>query len=217
MSLTLSRKRNFSLIDIHKKALGQLLTSEERENRYSHSVLIGNWFEERFANRIDHKAITPGLYGQTSCPLQESHYKADFKQKISLNDSENFEEFINWKQQGFSNRLNSECTNIKLWDGEQFAKNLTSFKDLMFRIQPEKFKSKEAEFSLLKRQKINDDYMRSFGNSTRTGLRFWRECEKRKEDAFPLDVSHYRNNFKSIQMPHKRVLCKGEQRKTSIL
>ncbi|XP_046810126.1 uncharacterized protein LOC111688364 [Lucilia cuprina] len=185
--------------------------NDEHENPYSHTVLIGNWFEERFASKIDHKAITPGIYGASKCLAEETLYKNDFK--LPIKDPKKYDEFIEWKQQGFSNRLNSEKTNIKLCDGDQFKQNITSFKDVMYRIMPQEDKGEEG----IKKSKINEDYMRSFGNSTQTGLLQWLECERKRDDAIPLDVSHYKNNFKPMKITKKIILHKGEQRKTSIL
>ncbi|XP_065369035.1 uncharacterized protein LOC135961463 [Calliphora vicina] len=209
----MSHKRSLSMIKQLQPKPAEQLLSKERENPYSNTVLIGNWFEERFVNKIDRKAITPGIYGESECSQENTLYKYDFKQPIQMQSQEQYGEFVNWKQKGFNNRLNSEHTNINLWDGDQFTKNITTFKDIMYRIKPAE--DVAGDKLLLKKRRINEDYMRSYGNSTQTGYLHWRECERRREDEIPLDMSHYKNNFKSIKMPQRK-LYKREQRKTSI-
>ncbi|XP_073847506.1 uncharacterized protein [Musca autumnalis] len=192
--------------DMAHRAIDTTTKFKIQENPYSNNVLLGNWFEERFSDKSDKKAITPCIYGQSDCVEEKPLYRGDFTTPTDLSN------FLEWKLNGFRNRLNSESSNIKLWDGEQFERNATTMKDLMFRIVPEE---REKRKGLLRRNE--EDFLRSYGNSTKTGLLQWRACEEWTERRTPNDMTHYKNAFKQPVVTEKRVICKGPRKKTSII
>ncbi|TMW41286.1 hypothetical protein DOY81_013634 [Sarcophaga bullata] len=116
----------------------------DRENSFGNSVLVGNWFEDRFAHEEDRKAITPGIYGNSSCINDDSVYHTDFKQPITKYPGDEHEDF----------------------------------KDIMYRILPKE--DVNCHVLMPKKEKVNDDYMRSFGNSTRTGPHVQNSSSKNK-------------------------------------
>uniref|UniRef100_A0A1A9VU55 Uncharacterized protein n=1 Tax=Glossina austeni TaxID=7395 RepID=A0A1A9VU55_GLOAU len=173
--------------------------SASSANRYAPAVLVGSWFEERCSSETDPKAITPGIYGKSTCAEDFSLYKAQFARPIPENSRKGAIDFFNWKQEGFSNRLATEATNIKFSDGIEFYKNATTMTDMMFRILPQQ----KGEAS-----KPKVDMLRSYGNLTKTGLLKWRACEQWREKNTPAYVSHYKQNFKRIEVkpdPNRRV------------
>lgn len=188
---------------------------ENYENAFSNTVLVGNWYESRLVHKKDKKAITPGIYGNSGCMKDVSVYQSDFKQPVAKNSSEEYAGFVNWSQLGFHNRLNASISNINFSHGDQFVNNLTTLKDVMYRIMPKQ--DVNCHILMPKKEKRNDDYMRSFGNSTRTGLLQYRICEKYRDENTPVDVSHYKNNFKPFKINKPIVKHKGLQRKTSLI
>ena len=209
-----TQRRNVIIPTLLPKAPGRYESRLDREYSFSNSVLVGNWFEDRFAHVEDRKAITPGIYGNSNCINDVSVYHTDFKQPITRYPGEEHEEFSKWKQSGYRNYLNSMTTNIDFWNGDQFRNNFTTLKDIMYRILPEQ--DVNCHVLMPKKETVNDDYMRSFGNSTRTGLLQWRKCEKYIDNNTPVDMSHYKNSFKPFKIDKPITRCKGPQRKTSL-
>ncbi|KAL9919830.1 uncharacterized protein ACN427_001611 isoform 2-T11 [Glossina fuscipes fuscipes] len=177
-------------------------------NRYAPAVLVGSWFEERCSGETDPKAITPGIYGKSTCAEDFSLYKTHFTRPIPENSRKGAMDFVNWKQEGFSNRVGTEVTNIKFSDGVEFYKNATTMTDMMFRILPQQTGEASSTYTLRGYGKPKIDMLRSYGNLTKTGLLKWRACEQWREKNIPVDVSHYKQNFKRIEVkpdPHRRV------------
>lgn len=214
MSKRPGRRRNVIIPHILPKKPENTDCFEDREFSYSNSVLIGNWFENRFAHEEDKRAITPGIYGNSDCTKDASVYHSDYKQHINMQPNEDYTEFTQWKQCGFRNYLNGKNSNIYFCSGDQFINNLTTLKDIMYRIKPEQ--DVNCHVLVPKKEKVNEDYLRSFGNSTQTGLLQWLRCKKYRDENTPVDVSHYKNNFKPIKINKPIVRYKGTQRKTSL-
>ncbi|XP_059226053.1 uncharacterized protein LOC106091186 [Stomoxys calcitrans] len=192
-----------------------LMQLEMRPNPYSQRVLLGNWYEQRLTDKSDKKAITPAIIGQSECGQEKPLYRCDFTQSIAIDSTKDHEQYKEWKMQGFSNRLRGEGSNIKLWHGPEYEKNITTSNDLMFRIMPQEFAKRND--AGIQKSTLRQDYLHSYGNSTRTGLLQWRLCEARRERNTSIDRSHYQGAFKRIPLPKKETAYNQSMKKTSIV
>lgn len=161
---------------------------------YSSKVLVGNWYEERIGKTIDRKAITPGIYGQSGCINELSVTKTDFHHFKGEEQTQTVNEFIAGREKAFSNQLNGNQTNLKLWDSDEYAKNHTTMMDIMYRILPEQAKS-ERDKCILKRR-ARPDTLKSFGNQTWTGELHRFHHNLWIDKNMPNDLSVYKLKFR---------------------
>ena len=179
----------------NKKLTG--VTDTSREDLYGESVLVGNWFENRYSDKIDNKAIAPAIYGKSTCISDRTVYQGDFFKKPVQRCPNETKKFLQWQQIGFQNKDRNLKTSIKLWDRDDFANNMTTMSDVVFRLHP----AEKAKSTVRKIKEKEEDLLQSYGNATVFGLRAAKACDELIEQSTPVDVSIYQENYKYKKVP----------------
>lgn len=169
--------------DIHQVAIN-----------YGPAVLVGNWYEDRLTAATDPRAITPGIYGKSGCPLSETVTQHDYKTHHSPSELHILsEKFNNYKQEGHGIKVRSNASSIKMYDGEKFERNYTTTNDIFFRIEP---------MDVIRYPKMcqhligkSPDTLSSFGNQTTTGKIAYVKRQLLLDNKTPVDQSEYKLSF----------------------